>query len=62
MKLGANVYRKRKSKWNIYRTQQGFVVNTGRTYRFYGMITPDRLLSIEDDGHTEIVRKVVGHH
>jgi|TARA_Y100000310_G_scaffold341757_1_gene441956 hypothetical protein len=61
LKLGATVYRKRKrlSRWEIYRTLNGVVVSAGRTYRYYGNLTNDRLLSIEDTPEREVIRKVL---
>ena len=35
--LTADIYRVRvnKSRWNVYRTARGWVLNTGKTYRYY---------------------------
>ena len=40
--LTADVYRVRqhKSIWNMYRTYGGFVVNTGKTYRYFNTGEP----------------------
>ena len=40
--LTADIYRVRvnKSRWNIYRTARGWVVNTGKVYRYYNTGLP----------------------
>ena len=40
--LTADIYRvrKHKSRWNVYRTAQGWVVNTGKTYRYFNTGLP----------------------
>jgi len=40
--LTADIYRVRqyKSRWNLYRTARGFVVNTGKTYRYFNTGDP----------------------
>jgi len=40
--LTADVYRVRKDKsvWNIYRTYNGIVLNTGKTYRYFNTKQP----------------------
>ena len=40
--LTADIYRVRmhKSRWNIYRTARGWVLNTGKVYRYYNTGLP----------------------
>ena len=40
--LTADIYRVRvnKSRWNIYRTARGWVLNTGKVYRYYNTGEP----------------------
>jgi hypothetical protein len=40
--LTADIYRVRmhKSRWNVYRTARGWVLNTGKTYRYYNTGLP----------------------
>ena len=40
--LTADIYRERqhKSRWNIYRTARGWVLNTGKVYRYYNTGLP----------------------
>ena len=40
--LTADIYRVRmhKSRWNVYRTARGWVLNTGKVYRYYNTGLP----------------------
>ena len=59
-KLFANVFRIRKFKstWNFYKTKNGFVVNTGKTYRYWNTGDPfhykaTRIIDIRGDVKVE---------
>jgi len=58
--LFADVFRVRKHKkaWNIYKTENGFVINTGKTYRYWNTGEPfhykaTRVIDIKGDVKVE---------
>ena len=59
-KIFPDVFRKRKHKkiWNFYRTENGFVINTGKTYRYWNTGEPfhykaTRVIDIQGDVKVE---------